>query len=60
MYKARKRGEDWGNNTPNHQRPVPKAFCSLILTWVEFQGAQCSVSGIGATLRGEYALWSTV
>ena len=34
MYKARKRGEDWVNNTP-----VPKAFCSLIPTWVEFQRA---------------------
>lgn len=54
MYKARKRGEDWVNNTP-----VPKAFCSLILAWVEFQRAQCSMSGIGTTLQGEYGLWST-
>lgn len=52
MYKAGKRGEDWGNNTPNHQSPVPNAFCSLIPTWVEFQGARCSMRGVGAT-RGE-------
>lgn len=55
MYKARKRGEDWGNNSPG-----PKAFCSLIPTCVEFQRAQCLMSGVGTSLQGEYGLWSTV